>query len=254
MHRFYLPPEQCRDAQLVLAGREAHHALHVLRVHRGEEVTVLDGAGNEFLCEVQEPGRDQIRLEVREKRWHPRPPCLITLLEAIPKGKTFETIIQKATELGAACVVPLLSERVEVRLKEREAIHKVEKWRAVGIEAIKQCGSAWLPKIESPVSPEQYLARKPSFDLSLVASLQPDARHPREYLQAAQAAGGKPQSVCVWIGPEGDFSPAEMGAIKDSGAQPMTLGRLVLRTDTAAVYCLSILSYELGSVAADVRL
>ena len=90
-----------RTANLFLTGREAHHARHVVRVRPGERVAVLDGAGHEFLCEVQEYDRDKVRLAVVEKRFQPAPPCQVTLLQAVPKGKIMEAIIQKATELGA---------------------------------------------------------------------------------------------------------------------------------------------------------
>ena len=154
MHRFYLPPEQCQEPTLFLTGREAHHARHVLRIRRGERVTVLDGAGQEFLCEVQEYDRDKVRLAVVEKRFHPAPPCQVTLLQAVPKGKIIEAIIQKATELGASRIVPLLSERVVAQLDDAEAARKAAKWQLVAIEAIKQCGSAWLPRVEPPLTPE----------------------------------------------------------------------------------------------------
>src|SRR6266542_4584310 len=99
MHRFYLPPERSRDSTLRLNDREAHHAIHVLRVRPGERVVVLDGAGREFLCEVQELGRDTVQLAVVHQNLVPSPPCPITLLQAIPKGKLFESIVQKTTEL-----------------------------------------------------------------------------------------------------------------------------------------------------------
>ena len=110
MHRFYLPPEQCQEPTLFLTGREAHHARHVLRIHRGECVTVLDGAGQEFVCEVQEYDHDKARLTVNERHSHPAPPTQITLIQAVPKGKIMEAIIQKATELGVSRIVPLLSQ------------------------------------------------------------------------------------------------------------------------------------------------
>lgn len=246
MHRFYLPPQHCRDSALRLADREAHHAIHVLRVRRGERVTVLDGAGHEFLCEVQETGSEAVQLAVVHKNFVPPLPGQITLLQAIPKGKLFESIVQKATELGVARVVPILSERVIAHLDNEDGAQKAGKWRHVAEEAIKQCGSPWLPQIESPVTPKQFLARKEKFDLPLIASLQSDRRHPRECFREFQAGHGRPPaSVCVWIGPEGDFTPAEMNAIKAEDALPITLGRLVLRTETAALYCLSVLNYEL---------
>src|SRR5258705_302359 len=143
MHRFFLPAEQCQAPTLVLAGREAHHGAGVLRLRRGERVTVLNGAGDELICEVEQVERSQVRL-------------------------------------------PLL------------------------------------------------------------ASLHGGAQHPREYFAAYRAVKGRPpRSVCVWVGPEGDFTTDEVAMITASGVRPMTLGRLVLRTDTAATYCLSIINYEL---------
>jgi 16S rRNA (uracil1498-N3)-methyltransferase len=246
MHRFFLPPEESRDATLSLKGREAHHALHVLRVQPGDRVTVLDGAGQERLCSVQVCHRDKVTLEVVEKRSVPPLPWRVTLLQGLPKGKLIESIIQKATELGVARVVPLLSERVVTRLDAKEAAHKTEKWRLTAIEAIKQCGSAWLPQIEPPLTPGHFLARRGEFDLALVASLQPGGQHPRQHFARFTAKSGRPPaSVCVWVGPEGDFAASEMEAIQSAGVLPITLGPLVLRCETAAVYCLSVLNYEL---------
>ncbi len=170
----------------------------------------------------------------------------MTLLQAIPRGKTFDTIVQKAAELGVSRVVPVLSERVVTQLHDDRAEHKIEKWQTAAIEAIKQCGSAWLPRIDVPLAPKAFLGQGEKFDLPLVASLQDDRRHPREWFQKFHAEHQQsPQTVCVWVGPEGDFTPAELNAIKGAGALPISLGRLVLRSETAAVYCLSVLNYEL---------
>ncbi|HEY2083971.1 MAG TPA: RsmE family RNA methyltransferase [Verrucomicrobiae bacterium] len=250
MHRFHLPPAECQTGPLTLAGREAHHALHVLRVRAGEQVIVLDGAGREFLCRVENFDRDKVQLAIVETKSIPAPPCRITLLQAVPKGKIIESIIQKATELGVARIVPLLTDRVVMELDEKHAGRKAEKWQQVAIEAIKQCGAGWLPKVESPVTPKEFLARKEAFELPLIASLQPGAQHPRTYFQKFESQHGRnPQSACVWIGPEGDFTPAEVAAIVSAGALPMTLGRLVLRVETAATYCLSVLNYEIQAPA-----
>src|ERR1700722_9529718 len=248
MHRFYLPPAQCKDNVLLLSEAEAHHALDVLRVRPSERVVVLDGAGQELLCEVQGPEGKQVKLSVVQRNAVPPLPYQITLLQAIPKGKVIESIIQKATELGTWRIVPLLSDRVTTQLDDEGAAAKAERWQQTAIEAIKQCGSAWLPQVEAPIAPKEYLARGEKFDLPLVASLQSDCRHPREYFKTYYAEKKHlPKTVCVWVGPEGDFTPAEMNSIKSAGALPITLGRLVLRSETAAVYALSVLNYELQS-------
>lgn len=246
--RFYLPPQNCRAGVLRLDEREAHHALRVLRVKYGEMVAVLDGIGNEFLCTVDHCSRDAVTLSVSLKNFTASPACPVTLLVAVPKGKIIEDIIQKAVELGAQRVVPLLTERVVTHLDAQERTDKREKWQLVAIEAIKQCGAAWLPKIETPMTPGQFLARKEKFELSLVGSLQTERRHPRGCFQEFRSKRGRlPASVAVWIGPEGDFTPDELKAIEAAGALPISLGPLTLRVETAAVYCLSILNYESGS-------
>jgi 16S rRNA (uracil1498-N3)-methyltransferase len=248
MHRFYLPPERCADKMLQLDEREAHHALHVLRLKRGELVTVLDGIGNEFMCAVEDCARNVVTLSASLKNFVPALPCSITLLQAVPKGKIIESIIQKSVELGARKIVPVLSERVVTQLDDEDAENKRDKWQSVAIEAIKQCGAAWLPKVEVPMPIEQFLACKEKFDLSLVGSLQKERRHPREVLRGYEKKHGRlPQSVGVWIGPEGDFTSKELKTIQNSGALPISLGNLVLRVETAAIYCLSILNYELNS-------
>jgi 16S rRNA (uracil1498-N3)-methyltransferase len=246
MHRFYLPPGECKTGSLTLTGREAHHASRVLRLRRGEEVVVLDGTGSEFLCYVENPGRDSVQLVVAKKNLIPQLPYQITLLQAVPKGKIIESIIQKAVELGVHRVVPLLTDRVTTRLEGDSAAHKAEKLQHVAVEAIKQCGAAWLPKIEMPLKPGEFLTRGEKFDLPLIASLQPGSRHAREYFQTYQNEHHlKPETVCIWVGPEGDFSADEVRAIQAAGALPISLGRLVLRVETAATYCLSVLNHEL---------
>src|SRR5476649_2826512 len=159
MHRFYLPPKNCAGQTLRLDAREAHHALKVLRVKYGELVAVLDGVGNEFLCTVENCSRDAVTLSVSLKNFKPPPPCPVTLLVAVPKGKIIEGIIQKSVELGASRIVPLLTERVITQLDGEGAESKREKWQAVAIEAIKQCGASWLPKIEAPQTISEFLAR-----------------------------------------------------------------------------------------------
>lgn len=247
MHRFYLPPDQCLGTNLTLLDREAHHAAQVLRLRSKDQVEVLDGAGHQFLCEVRDVSRKTVSLLVAGSRFTEAFPCKITLLQAIPKGKIIESIIQKATELGVARIVPILSERVTTQLDEEGAGGKVEKWRLTTIEAIKQCGQPWLPHIDSPITPAEFLQRGENLELPLVASLQNGSRSPQEYLNTFAAQKKRaPRSACVWIGPEGDFSPGEIAMITAAGVLPITLGRLVLRCETAAIYCLSILNYELG--------
>ena len=246
MHRFYVEPGQSRETVITLSEREAHHASHVVRLREGERVVALDGEGSEMSCQVESIRKNEVRLKVYQRNSIPPLPFQITLVQAIPKGKMMETIVQKATELGVRCIAPILSERTVPQIDSESSESKVEKWRWVAIDAIKQCGSAWLPKIELPRKPAEFLGGGDRFDLPLIAALQPGAKHPREYFRDfEEEKKRKPKTLSVWIGPEGDFTPAEMNLVRGAGALPITLGPLVLRSDTAAIYSLSVLNYEL---------
>ena len=248
MHRFYIAPPAWNPAALQLDETEVHHALSVLRLKAGDRVVVFDGRGQEATAEIAAGGtKKSLPLRVVHTAKTPPLPCRIVLAQAVPKGKNMDLIIQKATELGAAEIAPLLSERTVVRVEDEggEAEAKREKWQTVAIEAAKQCGQNWLPTVGVAKSPKEFLAeRAKDFDLLWIASLQPDAKHPRAWL-AEFPAGAPPKSALVLVGPEGDFTPAEIAMAKAAGCRPITLGPIVLRTETAAIYCLSVLSYEL---------
>jgi 16S rRNA (uracil1498-N3)-methyltransferase len=253
MRRFFVPPDLCRSEAFDLPEREARHATQVLRLTSGDELTVLNGAGDVMQCVVQSISKRNLRIIVRERRHHTPLPCPITLIQAVPKGPAFESIVQKATELGAARVIPLISERAVVQIAGKDSAAKVEKWRQIAIESIKQCGSPWLPVINPPSSFGELLAARSSEyptgnsgSFTLVCSLQADALPLREVLSNYfNTTSHRPQSAVVWIGPEGDFTPAEYEAIAKLGAKPITLGPLILRADTAAIAILSVLNHEL---------
>jgi 16S rRNA (uracil1498-N3)-methyltransferase len=199
-------------------------------------------------CAVRGRERDALRLKVIDRRAIARRSYSITLLQAIPKGKIIEDIIQKATELGAARIVPILSERVVTHLDPASAAAKAAKWQTIAVEAIKQCGNPWLPKVEIPICVNDFVSRGEQFELPLVGCLEESSRHPRVWFEEfLREHNRRPRTLCVWVGPEGDFSSAEYQLIQQFGARPITLGPLVLRTETAASYCLSVLNYELSS-------
>jgi 16S rRNA (uracil1498-N3)-methyltransferase len=253
MQRFFLPPEQTRGETLTLSDREAHHALHVVRLRPGEIVMVLNGQGERLLCTAGNFGKRHVELRVTEREQVPSPAWKITLIQAVPKGKVMDSIVQKATELGTHRIIPLLSARAISQIDPERSESKMEHWNAIAIEAAKQCGSPWLPRIETPVTPKDLLQRGEPFDLALLGSLRAGARHPRvcfeEFRARAQSPASlpamttAPATVAFWIGPEGDFTPEELDAIEASGACPISLGPLVLRSDTAAIYCLSVVNY-----------
>jgi len=287
MHRFYIPLENWNPDALVLRQSETHHARDVLRMKRGDKAILFNGEGREITAEVIELHRDEIRLRKLHETETPPFRCRITLGQAIPKGKSMDLIVQKAVELGAAEIAPIISERTIVTLHAKEAAQKRAKWRQVAIEAAKQCGQNWLPHVLTPRTLKELfsdvatglrpVAQETShrdvattFDLRLIGSLQPDAQHLKKILadyshdlRPSSSIGRgnksepeqvgldkvrlKPDRVLILIGPEGDFTPAELALAKSHGCLPITLGPIILRVETAAIYCLSVLSYELLS-------
>ncbi len=245
MPRFYIPPEHWNPERLELGEEEAHHALHVLRMQPGDRATVFNGEGVQAAVEIASVAKRAVGLKTLEVAQAAPRRCRITLGQAIPKGKNMDLIVQKGTELGVAAIAPLLTEHTIVQCDPREAARKREKWQAVAVEACKQCGQNWLPEVQAPQSIGELLRQ--DFDLKLIASLAPGARHPKEVLAqaAAERGGTPPASALILIGPEGDFTPGEIALALEAGCRPITLGPIVLRTETAALYCLSVLGYEL---------
>jgi 16S rRNA (uracil1498-N3)-methyltransferase len=243
MHRFYIPPETWNIDALMLDEAETHHAVDVLRMNPGDKAVVFNGRGVEATVEIAAISRKSVTLRKVHHSKSPPIGCEITLAQAVPKGKNMDLIVQKAVELGAAAICPLLSERTVIHVEEEDAARKQQKWQGVAIEAAKQCGQNWLPTVHLPRTPKEFFSQPVRHDLMVIASLQPGAMHLKKLL--AENADKKPKSVLVLVGPEGDFTPAEIGLARSHGCRPITLGPIVLRTETAAIYCLSVLSYEL---------
>ena len=244
--RFYIPPERWSLKPLALVEAEAHHCVDVLRLGVRSRVVVFNGQGSEITAEITDIEKGSVHLkELISARSEPLR-CAVTLAQAIPKGKNMDLIIQKATELGVAKIVPLLSDRTVVHLEEDESRKKREKWKQVIIEAAKQSGQDWLPEIAEPITPKQFFTEFEQYELPLVASLQSDARSLKKVLaNFREHHGRRPRSALILVGPEGDFTPAESSWAKSAGCIPVSLGPIVLRTETAAIYSLSVLAYEL---------
>lgn len=246
MHRFYLAPENWHPDALVLTDSEAHHCRNVLRLEPGDKVVLFDGRGRELTAEITSADAAQIQLRKLHEAQTPPLRCRITLGQAIPKGKNMDLIVQKAVEIGAAEIAPIVSDRTVVRLDEESASSKQAKWQTVAIEAAKQCGQNWLPQVRTPQTLAQFFQEHRRFDLQLIGSLQTDAVHLKKILaEYSSEHADRPASVLMLVGPEGDFTPAELSLARSQGCRPITLGPIVLRVETASIYCLSILSYEL---------
>jgi 16S rRNA (uracil1498-N3)-methyltransferase len=244
--RAYCQPADSAPTEIRLSPDESHHLVTVNRCGRGDPVVAFDGHGREWLTECVDASRSATVLRVKETRPAITRPFAITLAQALPKGSTMDEIVRQATEVGAARLVPLVSERTQVHLDGDRAEKKVGKWHTTAIEAAKQCGNPWLPEITPIQKYDAFVATEGDHDLKLVASLHAGATTLKRALATfTQRHGHAPRNALWMIGPEGDFSPAEITAAITRGFTPVTLGPLVLRSDTAAIYALSILNNEL---------
>jgi 16S rRNA (uracil1498-N3)-methyltransferase len=246
MHRFYVMPENWNADPLVLRESELHHARDVLRLEPGERVVVFNGRGHEITAEITNVTRKEVQMRKLHEARVPPLRCEITLAQAIPKGKNMDLIVQKAVELGAAKIAPIISDRTIVHLQNREALQKQAKWQQVAVEAAKQSGQNWLPTVQMPRKLSDFFDGVARSELRLIGSLQSDAVNLKTVLAEYESEHeSRPTSVLMCIGPEGDFTPAELNLARSHGCRPITLGPIILRVETAAIYCLSVLSYEL---------
>ena len=258
--RVHSIPTETAPTALSLTADESHHLVVVNRARRGDPVIAFDGRGTEWDCELTVDSKNAAILTVRDTRRAPPLPHTITLAQALPKGPGMDGIIRKATEIGAARIIPLVSERTQVHLDGERQDKKLDKWRIAALEAAKQCGNPWLPDIAPlqslaaflaplvPASAPQTKACDTAYDLKLIASLHPGAKPLKSlFAETTAALGHAPRRVLWLIGPEGDFTPTEVESALRSGFLPATLGTLVLRCETAATYALSVTAHELSA-------
>lgn len=238
--RCYLPPGSWETSPVRLAGREAHHLAGVLRVREGDSVTCLDGQGREAEAKVLGASSGEVLLRLGPVREVPAPASPVTLAAAIPGQGKLDDIVNQATQLGVARIIPLVTERTVVRLAPERAASKLEHLQQVALEAIKQSGAAYLPEIEPTTRWSDVLPTFSRYGLVLMAT--PEGPH--ESLSRLLQAGA-PRSTLLLIGPEGDFSPGEIAQAVAAGARRISLGPQVLRCETAAVAALAVLRFLL---------
>jgi 16S rRNA (uracil1498-N3)-methyltransferase len=244
--RVFCEPATLEPAEIRLDQAEAHHLVQVCRARQGDTVVAFDGRGNEWVSTLVYCGKLEAVLKVTQHLRQKPLPYSIALGQALPKGKSMDSIVRKATEIGVRQIIPLESERTEVHVAGDREEHKKGKWLSIAIEAAKQCGNPFLPEVMPVQRAAEFMENAKGYDLKLIASLHPGAVSLRNVLaEYRQEHGSFPSNVLWLIGPEGDFTPAEISLSQTHGFRPIGLGPLVLRCETAAIVALSILSYEL---------
>jgi 16S rRNA (uracil1498-N3)-methyltransferase len=241
MKRYYAPSLD----HGFLDAEQSHHCAQVMRQAVGDLFTAFDGNGVEAKARISEIMPDQVKFQVLAKASSPRATHPVWLAQALTKPKSMDLIFQKATELGVTELAPLQSDHSIAQVDDEKAEAKVEKWRKLTIEAAKQCGQNWLPTVRPPEPPRDFVIGVPRGAVKLIASLQNEAK-PLKTVLREQLQGLKSGSpIVVMIGPEGDFTPAEIGQARSAGFAPVSLGKIILRAETAAFFALSAIAYEL---------
>lgn len=242
MHTFYVPASQISNDIATITGSEQHHLRNVLRTKPGETVRIIDGKGNVYTAQILETHDARISSAARilSHEFHAVVSPKLTLFQGLPKSDKMELILQKTTELGVTQIVPLHSEYA----LQKPSQNRYERWHRVLISATKQSERAWFPELCNAREFNTILSQLDKFSLCLLLSPHRDKKSNVQHIQTVLREEPRPDSVALFIGPEGGFSDQEVTGAIESGCIPVTLGRNILRTETAAIVAVAVATYE----------
>ena len=244
MPRFYIPNPHIQDGLLKIEGDEVKHIRKVLRLKAGDEILVFDGSGKEFEGTIVEEGRSSVTVKVQGIFSSKGDSSLeVTLAQSLLKGEKMDYLIQKATELGVKEIIPFFSSRSVPLLEKSRRPNRHHRWEKIAVEASKQCGRGVVPKIES-LQDYSGMLRAASTDHLRLILWEGDGIKLKEVLERS----GEKTKIFFVIGPEGGFSQDEVDKAKRAGFVAVTLGKRILRAETASLCLLSILQYEWGDM------
>ena len=253
--RFYASPADfaADGKSVLLSADETRHARDVLRLQGGDEVFVFDGFGREFQCSVGIIARNAAKLSVIAEVEPARPesPLNLTLAIALLKGEKFDLVIQKTTELGVKRIVPLETERRDVRLRDGDSAQmRLTRWRRIALEAAKQTGRAYVPEIEAPLAFNLMLSSAgDNKRISTNATcLMFSERGGQSLSEAANTFGHKPPAIVALVGPEGGWTNDEVESAREAAWEIVTLGGRMLRAETAGITVVALLQHRFGDL------
>ena len=242
MPRFFVEPDAIADGTATVTGGDAYHIARSLRMAVGDEITLADGSGKEYICRLTKIRDEECTAEIlSEQASTSESPAEITLYMAYPKSDKLELIIQKSIELGAARIVPFESSRCIKRPKAEKIEKQTARLQRIAEEAAKQCGRAKLPVVAEPISFKKMLEEARAAELSLFCYEGQGTKSLKNVLSTDSI----PKTVSVIVGSEGGFSPEEAEAAEAAGLIPVNLGPRILRCETAPMYALSAISYQI---------
>lgn len=243
MHHFFVTPQQISGDKIRIEGGDVNHMKNVLRMKPHEKAEISDGESRTYLCEVEAYEEDVAVLHILEEmEADTEPASKLYLFQGLPKSDKMELIVQKAVELGVYQVIPVAMKRSVVRLDDKKAAKKADRWNSIAESAAKQAGRSRIPEVTMPLSYNEALKMAEELDVTLLPyELAGGMEVTREVIRQIKSG----QSVGIFIGPEGGFEPEEVDAAVSMGAKVITLGRRILRTETAGLATLAVLMFEL---------
>lgn len=244
MYRFYISEEQISENEITIQGGDVNHIRNVLRLEEGDWVIACNGEGRDYVSRIRKIEKDFVLLRVEKlQETGSELPTKITLFQGIPKKDKMEFIIQKSVELGVYEIVPVMMKRCVVRLSdEKKLLKRQERWQAIAEAAAKQCDRGIIPVVHRPVSMEEAIDMAKSLEYNMIPyELQDGIDKSREIVAHACSR----ESVGIFIGPEGGFETAEVEQAVACGMEPITLGKRILRTETAGMALLAILMFQM---------
>ena len=244
MSRFYTNKENVQGKIITISGDEAHHILNVMRLTDGDKIIIFDGTGSEyhsFIKESNPKSKNLVCEIIQTKRPLKETLPKVTLAQAVPKKTKMDYIVEKATELGVFEIIPIISDRTIVRPDGVSSSKKVDRWNKLAITASKQCGRVSIPIVRDFTMYKDILTKLDSYDLILMAHLEEGTFPLKEAIK--EFTNG---NILVFIGPEGDFTEEENKGLKYENCKFVSLGNRVLKSDTAGLFMLSALVYELA--------
>ena len=243
MHRFFAEPGQIGEKEIVITGADVNHIRNVLRMRTGEEVLIADGRGAEYRCKLTDLSENEVRAQILWKLdGNAELASAVTLFQGLPKSDKMDLIVQKCVELGVDRIVPVSTKRAVVKLDAKKEETRLKRWNTISESAAKQSGRGVIPEVSGVMSFEKALEEAKKLEVLLI----PYER--AEHMAETRRVMGEirpGQSVGIFIGPEGGFEESEVEEAVAAGARAITLGRRILRTETAGLAVMAMLGYLL---------
>lgn len=243
MHHFFVSPNQIDDKYVTITGGDVNHIKNVLRMKVDEELLISNGQDKDYYCKIEAISDDEIKALILDEEFEGTElPTELYLFQGLPKSDKMELIIQKSVELGVKEIIPVATKRCVVKLDDKKEASKIKRWQAISESAAKQSRRTIIPEISSVMSFKEAINRAKDFELGIIPYENfKDMKETKEVLSKVQ----KGIKIGIFIGPEGGFEESEVQYALDNGIHPISLGKRILRTETAGLAILSVLMFQL---------